>query len=258
MLMNIAIPQWLALLLVGAGLVAILVALIVTIRAFVRSRSGEYYVIRDEARRTALRAVLVLVILILLTIAFLLIPRQSSTPEPTATVAPPQPSPSTPTRVVSTRTPIATSTPRPTATEPFIPTATPQATLPITLTRPLPSAVPPPGDARFEFWTLAQSVDENNQPVELTTDFPVGIERVYLFFRYNGLLPNVPWSILWYRDGELLGGGTRLWETEQPSGERHEFLEFGGGFPVGEYEVQVWLGDQLQIRASFSVVGAQG
>jgi hypothetical protein len=123
----------------------------------------------------------------------------------------------------------------------------------VTLTLPLPSAVPPPGDAGFQFWTLAQGVDENGLPVEPSTGFPVGIERVYLFFRYNGLLPNIPWSVVWYQDGEYLNGGTRLWEPERPAGDRHEFLEYGEGFPAGEYEVQVWLGDQLQIRVSFAV-----
>lgn len=256
--MNIAIPHWLALLLIGAGLVGIVLALIVTIRSFILSRSGEYYVIRDEARRTALRSLLVLLILILLTIVFLLIPRQESAPQPTATATPLQPPTSTPTRVMPTPTATVTATPRPTATEPFIPTSTPQATLPITLTQPLPSAVPPPGDAHFEFWSLAQGVDENHQPAEPSTEFPAGTERIYLFFRYDGLLPNVPWSIVWYQNGQFLSGGTRLWDSERPAGEWHEFLEYGGGFAAGEYEVQVWLGDQLQIRVGFSVVEDQG
>ncbi len=256
--MDIAIPQWLALVLVGAGLLGVVVALIATVRAFAQSRSGEYYVIRDEARRVALRALLIFLIFILLTIAFLLIPRQESTPQPTATGTPTRSPVPTVTHVVFTPTVTASSTPRPTATEPFIPTATPQATLPVTLTLPLPSSVPPPGDARFEFWMLAPDVDGNGLPVEPSTEFPVGIERVYLFFRYNGLLPSIPWSIVWYRDGEFLNGGTRLWEPERPSGERHEFLEYGGGFPAGNYEVQVWLGDQLQIRVSFAVGEGQG
>jgi hypothetical protein len=252
--MDIAIPQWLALLLIGAGLVGVAVALIAAIRAFLQSRSGEYYVIRDEARRTALRAFLIFLIMVVLTIAFLFIPRQESTPQPTVTITLSKPPMSMPTDMVATAIATVTPTPRPTATEPFIPTSTPQATLPITLTQPLPSAVPPPGDSRFEFWTLAQDVDDNSQPVEPSMEFPLGTERIYLFFRYNGLLPDVPWSIVWYGNGEFLSGGTRLWETEKPAGERHEFLEFGGGFPVGQYEVQVWLGDQLQIRVRFSVV----
>ena len=147
----------------------------------------------------------------------------------------------------------ATPTPRSTATEPFIPTSTPQATLPITLTQPLPSAVPPPGDARFEFWALAPDVDGNNQPVNPSTEFVTGTERIYLFFRYDGLLPNVPWSVVWYQDGDLLDSSTRLWEPERPVGERFEFFTYAGGFPAGEYEVQVWLGDELQVRASFTV-----
>jgi len=159
---------------------------------------------------------------------------------------------------VPTPTVTATPTPPATATEPFIPTSTPQATLPGAFISPLPSAVPPPGDARFEFWTLAQGVDETDQPVKPGSQFPVGTERVYLFFHYDGLLPNVPWTTVWYRNGELTSGGTSLWESSRSTGEWYEFLAFPGGYPEGDYEVQVWLGERLQIRAVFSVVNAEG
>lgn len=258
--MNIAIPRWLAPWLVGVGLVSTAVALIVTIRAYAQLRRGEYYVIREEARSTALRASLVAFLLLILTVIALFFPRQERTSQltptstssgiPTATLA----------QVALTTMPTATATftPQPTATEPFIPTSTPQATLPITFTTPFPSAVLPPADAQFEFWTLAQGVDENSQPINPFTDSTSETERVYLFFRYDGLLPNVPWTSVWYWNDQLLTGGSGLWETEQSAGEWHVFLEFPGGYPVGQYEVQVWLGDRLQIRAAFSVVNAQG
>ena len=256
--MSIAIPSWLAPWLVGAELLAILLALIVTIRAYIQLRRGEYYVIREDARRTALRGTLLVLFLALLTVVSLFIPRQETTPQPTPAATPSPPSSPTPTRVVPTRTPSATFTPQATATEPFIPTSTPQATLPPAFISPLPSAVPPPGDARFEFWTLAEGVDETNQPIKPASQFPVGTERIYLFFRYDGLLPNVPWTTVWYHDGELISGGTSLWGSNRASGEWYEFLAFPGGYPLGDYEVQVWLGDRLQIRAVFSVVGAEG
>lgn len=256
--MSIAIPEWLAPWLVGAGVVSIVLALIVTIRAYLQVRRAEYYVVREEARRTALRATLVLFLLVLLTILLSIAPRQASAPEPTATPTPGQTPTPTPTRAAPTPTATPSPTPRATATEPFIPTSTPQAKLPAAFTSPLPSAVPPPADARLEFWTFAQDVSESGQPLEPATQFPAGIERIYLFFRYDGLLPNVPWTTAWYRSGELIGGGTKLWRAEKPVGARYEFLEFSGGYPVGDYEVQVWLGDRLQIRITFSVVSAGG
>ena len=141
--MNVAIPQWLAIALVGAGLVGAVLTLIIAIRAFVQTRRGEYYVIREGARRTALRAALLFLVFVVLSIGFLLIPRQTDGPQPlpTATSIPTQ----IPTFTRSLPTPTVTVTPTPqaTATEPFIPTSTPQATLPVTLTTPIPSAVPP-------------------------------------------------------------------------------------------------------------------
>jgi hypothetical protein len=255
--MSIAIPNWLAPWLVGAELLAIVLALIVTMRAYVQLRRGEYYIIREEARRVALRGSLLVLFLALLIVVSLFIPRSDTTSQPMPTATPSPPSP-TPTRVVPTPTASATSTPQATATEPFIPTSTPQATLPAAFISPLPSAVPPPGDARFEFWTLAQGVDETDQPVKPGSQFPVGTERVYLFFHYDGLLPNVPWTTVWYRNGELTSGGTSLWESSRSAGAWYEFLAFPGGYPEGDYEVQVWLNDRLQIRAVFSVMSAEG
>jgi len=256
--MSIAIPKWLAPWLVGAGLVATVVTLVVAIQAYARLRRAGYYVIREAARRTFSRSLLVLLILAFLTIGSLLIPRQESTPLPTLTATANQPPAPTPTRVTPTPVATVTPTPQPTATEPFIPTSTPQATLPITFTTPLPSAVPPPADARIEFWTLAQGVDEDNRPVDPATVFPAGIERIYLFFTYDGLLPNVPVTVLWYRNGELLNGGTDLWESEQVKGERYVYLVRAGGYTAGRDQGQVWLGERLQIQVAFSVVEAEG
>lgn len=252
--MNVAIPQWLALWLVGAGLAGIALALIITIRAYLQARRGEYYVIREEARRAMLRGLFLVLFFAALTVGSLFIPRRNPPPQPTPTATAAPTSTSTPTRVIPTATPTPTSTPQATATEPFIPTSTPQATLPPAFISPLPSAVPPPADAHFVFWTLAEGVDQNAQPVNASTQFPAGTERVYVFFEYDGLLPNVPWTTAWYRNGELLNGGTSLWEAEKSAGQWNVFLAFPGGYPVGEYEVQVWLGERLQIRALFSVV----
>lgn len=249
--------MWLAPWLIGAGLVGIVLALIMTIRAYVRLRRGEYYVIRKEALRTALRWSFLVLLFFLLTVGLLFIPRQTRTPQLTSTATPGQTHTSTSTRAVPTPTATTTPTARATATAPFIPTSTPQATMPPAFTSPLPSAIPPPGDARFEFWTLAQGADENSQPVAPSNQFPVGIERIYLFFRYDGLLLNVPWTIAWYRNGELLSGGTRLWESRQPAGNWYQFMEFNEGYPAGKYEVQVWLGEQLRILALFSVGSAE-
>lgn len=256
--MIIAIPRWLAPLLVGAGIASIFLALIVTIRAYIRLRRGDYYVIREEARRIVLRGSLLVIVFSALTVGAFFFPRQTPAPDPTPTATVVKTLMPTPTRVAPTRTSTATSTPQPTATEPFIPTSTAQATLPVAFSSPLAAAIPAPGDARFELWTLAQGVDQNNQPEKPSSHFPVGINRVYLFFRYDGLLPDVPWTTIWYRNGEVLSGGTSLWESRRSAGEWHVYLGFKDGYPRGEYEVQVWLGERLQIRAFFSVASAEG
>jgi len=257
--MSIAIPQWLAPWLIGAGTVGTALALLVAVRAYFQLRRGEYYVIREEARQVLLKSLLFAFILALLTVLLMFLPRQTALSTPPTTTALPQPTDMpTPTLTPPRPTATITPTPKPTATEPFIPTLTPQATLPVTFTQAISGAVSPPADAQIEFWTLAQGVDEDNRPVNPSQQFPSGTERIYLFFRYDGLLPNVPWTVLWYYNGKLLSGGTALWETGQSAGEWYVYLTLGDGFSVGEYEVQVWLGERLKIRTVFSVVRAQG
>jgi hypothetical protein len=130
--------------------------------------------------------------------------------------------------------------------------------LPITYTEAFSQAVPPPADASIEFWTLAQGVSDDNRPVEPAAQFAEGVERIYLFYTYDGLLPGVPVTVLWYQDGELLSGGTDLWESQQSRGERYVFLTPSGGYTAGRYEVQVWLGDRIQVRVFFNVGEDQG
>ncbi len=253
--MNIAIPRWLTVWLVGAGLIGVILTLVVAIRAYVKVRRAGYYIVREAARRTAVRASLLVVILTLLTIIVPFIPTQDPAPKPTLAPTPHSSLTPTPTRAIPTATATSTPTPLPTATEPFIPTSTPQPTLPITFTTSFSQAVPPPADASIEFWTLAQGVSDDNRPVEAATQFTVGIERIYLFYTYDGLLPGVPITIVWYHEGELLSGGTDLWEAQQSGGERYVFLTPSGGYTIGAYEVQVWLGNRMQVRVFFSVVG---
>lgn len=261
--MSVAIPSWLGPWLVGAGLVGLALALLVAVRAYFQVRRAEFYVVREEARRAGLRAILMVFLLALLTLVAVFFPRQAARPQATplpTLQTPAQTLTTVPTSAPSTATPTATPTaaPQPTATEPFIPTSTPPATLPPEFASPLPSAVPPPGDARLEFWTFSQEVSENSQPVRPGTQFEAGIERVYLFFRYDGLLPNASWAAVWYKDGQLLSGGAYLWESQRPTGEWYVYLTLEDGYPAGEYEVQVWLGSRLQIRARFSVVTGGG
>lgn len=253
--MNVAIPQWLAIALIGAGLVGAALTLIIAIRAFLRARRGEYYVIREEARRTAIRLSLLFLLFAVFSIGVLLIPRQTARHQPVPSATPTPSQIPTFTRPAPTGTATTTPTPQATATEPYIPTSTPQATLPISLTTPIPSAISPPGDASFEFWTLAEDVDDASQPVNPTAQFPSGTARVYLFFHYDGLLPDIPWSVVWYLEGEYLRGRTSLWEPERSTGTRFEFLDLGE-YPPGEYEVQVWLENTLQMRVHFAVAEA--
>ncbi len=260
--MNLSIPAPLAPWLIGLGIVAFFIALALTIRAYIQSRSGAYYAVREQALQAAGRALLVTLILLVLTIVLVMIPRTESSPKPTAGAIASATATirmvSTPTDVVITPTftPNPSPTLLPTATEPFIPTTTPTPQLPDTALTPIPSAVPPPADAQIKFGGLAQNVDENGLCQGPTTQFPADVQRLYLCYTYDGLLPNVPWTVAWYCGGEYLGGETSLWQPGRSAGNGYVFLSPSQGYPPGKCEVQVWLDSRLQFRARFEIVGA--
>jgi len=177
-------------------------------------------------------------------------PQMLPTPEPTATLTLiPSPTPRTPT---ATPSPTPTATVTPTGTPTPIP---PDADLPSVLRTFFPTAAATPGaDAALVNLVLAAG-ERGNQPVDPNTRFPVGTQRVYAFFEFDGMSRNVPWAHVWYGevDGRMteLWGQVELWTYDAPSGRTWRFFNCR----AGRYELHVYVGRQMQQRISFVVEG---
>ncbi|HHH40430.1 MAG TPA: hypothetical protein ENK56_00315 [Chloroflexi bacterium] len=256
--MRLALPADLAPWLIGGSLL-VLVALIFTgIQGFITFRRARYHVVREAARRRVIWAFSFAMPVGLLALILILIPHTGppllSRPRPTPMPSP-QPTPTFTSTPTATATMTATPTPTrpPTATPPPIPTFTPTAQLPQSARSPLPSAVPPPADARIIFETLALGVDEAGNPVEPGESFAAGTHRIYVFFTWQGIPKNVPWTHAWYRDNVYLGGETTLWSWDV-AGRGYLYFVPPDGYRPGEYEVQVFLGTRLQFRKRFTIV----
>jgi hypothetical protein len=127
--------------------------------------------------------------------------------------------------------------------------------LPSVLRTPFPAAAVTPGaDAALVDLVLAAGEHEN-QAVDPTTRFPVGTQRVYAFFAFDGMSRNVPWSHVWYGevDGQMteLWGQVELWTYDGPSGRTWRFFNCR----AGRYELHIYIGRQMQQRISFVVEG---
>ncbi len=249
--MTILTPDWLRLIayvLFASSFIPATLA----IQQFLKSRSGKYYVMRQNAHQRFVRWMFVaLVIEVLAVVVLVAAPRLSPielapTAAPVVTVSP---SPSS----RPTRTPTPTLTRPPTATPPFIPTPTPDVPTPDPALSPLPSVTPAGEDARITCITLAADKGENGRPVGPGVEFPPGDHRVYLFISYKGMTSGLDWTFSIYREGERLDDGlTSPWEWGD-QGDTYLYYKPPGGYEPGIYEMRVFIEERPQCFAQFVI-----
>lgn len=244
-------------LLVGVCAILLLTLAWAMARAYREARTSLYFLIREQAA-TRLRRLIIITLPVLGITVFLVViwlmpgarPALPSTPTPTLT--PTATAFYTPT---PTSTPIASPTPSATMSPTPTPWGTPVAGLPLSMLTPVPGAVTPGPDAAFVEITFAHGVSEK-EPVQPATVFPEGIACVYAFFTFEGMSPGVAWTFAWYRDGTEIWSQTGPWQ-HGPQGTIWVFYCPGGdGYQAGEYEVRLYIGEELQRVSPFRVEAA--
>jgi hypothetical protein len=250
-----AIAVRLAPILTVALSVGVVGAILAMLRARRAARTTRFGVIRDRALFRIKRLAVLVVVMLLLAAASAGLwsmavwrPDMLPTPEPTATpTLIPSPTPRTP-----TVTPLPT--PTPTVTPTAMPTPiSPDAALPSVLRAPFPAMAATPGpDAVLVDLALAAG-ERGNEPIGLTTRFPVGTQRVYAFFTFDGMARNVPWTHVWYGevDGQMveLWSQIELWTYDAPSGRTWRYFNCR----AGRYELHIYVGREMQQRVPFVV-----
>lgn len=181
-------------------------------------------------------------------VAFSLLP-VTETPSPTATPSvPPTPS----------DTPTLTLTPSDTATLQFTytPSATPVPELPQSIADQFTSQVTPNPDAVFSPLTFARGVNFNSYlAVNPGTVFANPISGIYATFSYDGMLPNVQWTAVWYRDGELVHYETKPWDGGTGGYGYAEWIANAEEWLPGKYQLQIFVGTQVKVVGEFDVTG---
>lgn len=267
-------PQFLARYELTAALFALaLLFLGVSVLKFRHARTAEYYILREAARRSGTRLLLLAFISLILAGGTLYLRSRWGamvSPTPTLTPTVPQTSPS-PT-IAALPSPVATATPSP-SPSPIPPTPTPSPTptptpypLPETASTPLPGAIPARPEARITLETFALGV-QNNHPVQPGAEFTAGDFRVYAFILYEGMSRGAVWTYGWYREGEYMDGNTCLWWVRLPEeyhcpymvGEQgRTFLYYRrpGGYDPGTYELRIWIENRFQGAFRFVILPA--
>ncbi|MFB0535795.1 MAG: hypothetical protein ACETWR_12530 [Anaerolineae bacterium] len=256
--MLVALNQY-SLWIFGVFLAGILIGLLAAARYAREGRVSQFYFIREQAKVKAGRVMMLVGFLVVVTLALAMLLTASSTftrvaqakptPTPTPTLSPTTPAVTVPT---ASPTPALPPTPKPTATASPSPTIISTPGTPSSALTPIAGVETPSPDATFGEITLAQGVTKDNEPKDPGTVFPAGISELYAFFDYQNLSDGVLWTQAWYRKGKEIGSESNLWEWGS-YGTAWVFLKPVGGYSQGEYEIRLYIGDELKQTATFTV-----
>lgn len=187
--------------------------------------------------------------LLLALIAFLLYRSRIPTlaPEPTATAVIASPLAVTPSRTL-------TSTPRPGLT--MTPTATSTATphLPISLEIMVVSSVTPQASATISDIRFSEAL-EDNYPIGNRSEFTNPIRRMYVSFAYSHMTYGAQFTVLWFRNGELVFFESSPWQSGGRGGASFKWEPALHEWHQGEYEVQFFVGTQWKATGRFALRG---
>ncbi len=175
----------------------------------------------------------------------------------------------------------ATQAPSPTLTPSLSPTTTLSPTITLTPSEtptlqfsltPSPSAIPqlppevqalftsqvaPNPNAIFSPLTFARGVNLNTYlAVDAGIVFANPVGGLYALFSYDGMQPDVQWTALWYRGGDLVHYETKPWDGTTGGYGFTEWLPAAEDWLPGMYSVQIFVGQDVKVVGDFEVTGA--
>ncbi len=142
-------------------------------------------------------------------------------------------------------------------TDDGIPTITP--TQPTATLEPTPfiatidSLITPPADATLTIAEVASGISTSLDPVEAGDTFPAGTPRIYFWVEYQNMQNGMSTSRALLLDGNVVRSESEAW-ARSTEGRAYYWFEAQGGWPVGTYEIQFYIGERMVSSATFSVV----
>ncbi len=177
---------------------------------------------------------------------------------PTGTITPTVPPSATLTPVASdtpTLAPTNTHTPgpSPTATASSSATASPAPSLPEDFITPIISAtVTAPAEALAA--NLRFAANDNCAIAAGDQFFDQLPKTIYAHFFYDAWLPGAQWSGVWLREGVVVYAETHLWDGSTGGCGFSNYDNAKLWWPVGRYEVQIFIGERWLVSGQFEVV----
>lgn len=111
--------------------------------------------------------------------------------------------------------------------------------------------------ARLGDIIFSPDVDENDQPVEPTTQFVEGTDEVYATFSFEGMSPDTSYYTVWYHNGAVdLATPYKSWEGGE-SGTWWIRLWYEDGLPGGDWRLEIYVAGHLLVSGEFTVEGPE-
>ena len=155
-------------------------------------------------------------------------------------------------------TPTITATPSETATRQFTYTPSPTSipTMPPSVQAQFTSQVTPDPNAVFSPLVFAQGINlQTYQASNAGTVFSNPVNGIYAIFSYDGMLPGVQWTALWYRGAELVHFETKPWDGTTGGLGFSEWIPNAEDWLPGFYQVQNFVGIDPKVVGDFEVTG---
>ncbi|MBN1428492.1 MAG: hypothetical protein JXB07_08905 [Anaerolineae bacterium] len=235
--------------------IAVLVALIGGFSNFRRARSAPYFRIRRSATQAVWRWLLIALLCGGGLYATLSI-RQTFLPPDLASLWPSTPMPTLAPSTLAMVTP--TLDPNATPIDPFAgpPTITPtQPTLtptPTSFIRGIPSNITPPANATIKISAISSGITSLLVPTNAGTEFPLGTPRIYVFIEFENMADGLSWSRAMLRDGSVIRSESEAWSRGE-SGVAYYWFDAQEGWPIGRYQIQFYIGEELNTQGVFTV-----
>lgn len=108
------------------------------------------------------------------------------------------------------------------------------------------------GDAQLGGIAFALDISGNYKAIDPGYRFVEGFYTLYATFAYQGMADGMNWSWEWQRNGAPVDGGNQEWSYGE-DGPGYIYFRPEDGFKSGEYSLAIWVDDELQNQAGFTV-----
>lgn len=110
-------------------------------------------------------------------------------------------------------------------------------------------------DAVFSPLRFARRIDNTNQPVSPLTEFKNPIDHLYGTFSFDKMLDGSQWTALWYCNKQLVFFESNVWMGGSGGYGYTDWNPQDDYWQPGEYEVQIFAGNQWKRSGTFTVIG---